>query len=219
MTYLERIRNLFRRRTNKRSFYSGAGTHRLLSNFIQTSKSADTEIKQSLRVLRNRIKNFDTPDDINSYVKTSVQSAFTYKDIKSMNTTFWNNEIFNLGVKKVRKKISDISDLANNNNSEFYLVIYPWAETLVHGQKLFNWENFAKEICINDKCNLVNTFPEFRDKKNICLLYAAFARKNSRANTFTILEKKDFYSMRISGSKQNEMVLLILDTKKSDQKI
>ena len=37
MTYLERIKNLFRRRTNKRSFYSGAGTNRLLSNFIQTS--------------------------------------------------------------------------------------------------------------------------------------------------------------------------------------
>ena len=56
MTYLERIRNLFRRRRNKRSFYSGAGTNRLLSNFIQTSKSADTEIKQSLRVLRNRAR-------------------------------------------------------------------------------------------------------------------------------------------------------------------
>jgi len=54
MTYLERIRNFFRRNKNKRSFYSGAGTNRLLSNFIQTSKSADTEIKQSLRVLRNR---------------------------------------------------------------------------------------------------------------------------------------------------------------------
>ena len=54
MTYLERIRNFFKRKSNKRSFYSGAGTNRLLSNFIQTSKSADTEIKQSLRVLRNR---------------------------------------------------------------------------------------------------------------------------------------------------------------------
>jgi len=31
MTYLERIRNFFRRNKNKRSFYSGAGTHRLLS--------------------------------------------------------------------------------------------------------------------------------------------------------------------------------------------
>ena len=56
MTYLERIRNFFRRNKNKRSFYSGAGTNRLLSNFIQTSKSADTEIKQSLRVLRNRAR-------------------------------------------------------------------------------------------------------------------------------------------------------------------
>ena len=32
----------------------------------------------------------------------------------------------------------------------------------------------------------------FKDNKNVCLFYAAFARKNSRANTLSILEKKDF---------------------------
>jgi pyruvate kinase len=32
----------------------------------------------------------------------------------------------------------------------------------------------------------------FKNNKNVCLLYAAFARKNSRANTLSILEKKDF---------------------------
>lgn len=32
----------------------------------------------------------------------------------------------------------------------------------------------------------------FKKNKNVCLLYAAFARKNSRANTISILEEKDF---------------------------
>ena len=32
----------------------------------------------------------------------------------------------------------------------------------------------------------------FKDNKNACLFYVAFARKNSRANTLSILEKKDF---------------------------
>ena len=32
----------------------------------------------------------------------------------------------------------------------------------------------------------------FQNNKNVFLLYAAFARKNSRANTLTILEEKDF---------------------------
>lgn len=32
----------------------------------------------------------------------------------------------------------------------------------------------------------------FKNNKNVCLLYAAFARKDSRANTFTVLEERDF---------------------------
>jgi len=32
----------------------------------------------------------------------------------------------------------------------------------------------------------------FKNKKNICLFYATFARKQSRANTFSLLEERDF---------------------------
>ena len=167
---------------------------------LQVSRFFASFINSNLRVLRNRIKNLDTSGDNNSEVKTSIQGSYTYKDIKSMNTTFWNNEIFNLGVKKVRKKISDISDLAKKNNSEFYLVIYPWGETLVHGQKSFNWENFANEICITEKCNLVNTFPDFRDKKSndkfwySNLYFIGDEHLNKKGNRFLakILEKKIF---------------------------
>ncbi len=53
MTLRDRIAKIFGRKKT-RAFYSGAGTGRLLSNFVQTSKSADSEIKQSIQVLRNR---------------------------------------------------------------------------------------------------------------------------------------------------------------------
>ena len=38
----------------------------------------------------------------------------------------------------------------------------------------------------------INKKAIFKNNKNVCLLYAAFARKNSRANTLSILEEKDF---------------------------
>ena len=54
MTLKERFLNLFRSRKTKRSYFSGASQNRLLNNFVLTSKSADSEIRPSLRVLRNR---------------------------------------------------------------------------------------------------------------------------------------------------------------------
>ena len=79
-------------------------------------------------------------------------------------------------------------------------MIYPWGETLIHGQKSFNWENFANEICISDKCNLINTFPEFRHKKNSDkfwysnLYFVGDEHFNKKGNQFLadILEKKIF---------------------------
>jgi len=133
---------------------------------LQVSRFIASTINSNLRILRHRIKNLNKSNNSSLKVKTSIQGSYTYRDIKSTSGTFWSDEIFSTGVEKVRKKISDISDLAIEHNSEFYLVIYPWGETLVYGQKLFSWENFVKDICLSVKCNLVNTFPEFRDKKN-----------------------------------------------------
>ena len=86
------------------------------------------------------------------------------------------------------------------NNSELYLVIYPWPETLEFGQALFNWENFAKEVCAKDKCNLINTFSAFRNKKNndkfwySNLYFIGDEHLNAKGNKFlaAILEKKIF---------------------------
>ena len=61
----------FRRRTKKRNFprtrkYQGASTGRLFSDFMQTSTSADAEIKDQLRLLRDRSRDLARND---SYVQ------------------------------------------------------------------------------------------------------------------------------------------------------
>ena len=61
----------FRRRTKKRSLsryrkYNGANTGRIFSDFMQTSTSADAEIKDQLRLLRDRSRDLARND---SYVQ------------------------------------------------------------------------------------------------------------------------------------------------------
>ena len=55
--------------------------------------------------------------------------------------------------------------LAQNFSSEFYIVAYPWAETLQYGQKEFNWSNFAKSLCVIKNCKSIDAFKEFNKYK------------------------------------------------------
>ena len=70
---------------------------------LQVSRYIASVINSNARVLRNRIKNLKDSDD-NSKVKTSIQGAYTYRDIKNMGSTYWNYEIFELGFIKVKEK-------------------------------------------------------------------------------------------------------------------
>lgn len=100
--------------------------------------------------------------NINSSIKvrTTVQAGYTYTPLKKL-SPFYDNGEFKIGKEKIQKKITLISNLLKKENIEFYLVIFPFADTLEYGQKEFNWENYAKEICI-DNCNFVNAFEEFK---------------------------------------------------------
>ena len=51
--------------------------------------------------------------------------------------------------------------LSKKHNSELFLLIYPWAETLQYGQKHFNWENFAYNLSKKYDLTLISMFPEF----------------------------------------------------------
>jgi len=56
--------------------------------------------------------------------------------------------------------------MAKQVNSDFYIVIYPWPETLEYGEEYFNWQEFAIKVCKLSNCNkLINSFPEFYNIK------------------------------------------------------
>ena len=59
-----------------------------------------------------------------------------------------------------------MQDIALKYDSEFYIVIYPWAETLVYGQKEFNWSEYSKSLCIISKCKLIDSFDHFYKYKD-----------------------------------------------------
>ena len=56
--------------------------------------------------------------------------------------------------------------MAKSINAEFYIIIYPWPDALEYGQKNFNWEDFANNLCVNVSCTkLINLFPNFKHIK------------------------------------------------------
>ena len=88
MTLKERFLNLFRSRKTKRSYFSGACQNRLLNNFVLTSKSADSEIRPSLRVLRNRSRDLARNNAyarryINVYTDNIVGSKGVHLQVRS----------------------------------------------------------------------------------------------------------------------------------------
>ena len=65
------------------------------------------------------------------------------------------------------KNVKDISRISKINNSEFYIIIYPWAETLEYGEDHFSWQDFSYELCEYAECTkVINTFPIFIKTKN-----------------------------------------------------
>lgn len=102
-------------------------------------------------------------ENIKNKIKKSFQGQFTYTNIKELNNIYWSEEIFNNGILNIKKYMSLISDIAKSKEIEFWVVIYPWAETIEFGQKEFDWEKFGETLCDNSKCKLINTFPYFKD--------------------------------------------------------
>ena len=134
---------------------------------FKLSKELSALVRFNLRILRSKIKNILKTDNKNSKIKISIQGQYTYTKIENLDKRFWKKNYFSKGLKKIKEKIDEISLLAKRYNSEFYLVIYPWAETLELGQKQFSWSEFGASLCDSGKCRLINAIPEFENyKKN-----------------------------------------------------
>lgn len=126
---------------------------------FKVSRSFLHYINYQFRIYRSQIN----PDNLQK-IKTSLQAGFTYKNLNELGNHY-HGDTFIKGLEKIRDKIFLASNIAKKVNSEFYLVIYPYGETIEFGQDKFNWENFAEEICQNDKCKLINTFNAFINYK------------------------------------------------------
>ena len=91
---------------------------------------------------------------------------FLYMNLEDTDQKLWQPFGFDESIIKIRKNLEEISILANSINADFYIIIYPWPDTLEYGQNKFNWEEFADDLCDAVSCTkLINLFPEFRHVK------------------------------------------------------
>jgi len=91
--------------------------------------------------------------------KTPVGS-FLYSSVDAYSPT---TEVIN-NIKVTLKKISSLSKKVG---ADFYILIYPYPDTMMFGQEYFNWEKFAQNACVASNCKkLINAFVPFYKIKN-----------------------------------------------------
>ena len=120
----------------------------------------------NLRNLLREIK-FLYKNNMGLFKKNEVESSkyafFTYKNPDSK---LIQKKDIKKGIKVIEENFNKISNISKKNNSELYLEIYPWPETLEFGQAFFDWENFAHDLCDKNNCKkLINLFDDFRSVK------------------------------------------------------
>ena len=165
---------------------------------FKLSKTLATTLNYNFRILRNKLSMLKKAEEYK--IKTSFQGEFTYVEKEKLKTEYWTKKIFDDGIKKIEKKIDQISKLSKDKNFNFYLVIYPWGETLAYGQDSFSWENFGKKLCSNQRCILINTFDDFNNKKekdrfwysNLYFIGDEHFNPSGNKFMFNILSKKIF---------------------------
>ena len=113
-------------------------------------------------------KNLKKKNNIQNEVKKTHWGEFTYTNKNNLQIKYWKNLSFDATLKKMTKNLQEISSLSRSINSEFYIVIFPWVETLEYGQNSFDYEKYAIKMCKDIECtDLINLFPHFRKlKKN-----------------------------------------------------
>ena len=132
---------------------------------FKMSNDISSIVNYNLRNLRDKTKKVLTYSEDNLKIKFSIQGQFTYTKLDNLDRRFWRDGEFQYGLSKIKKKISKISQIAKNNNSEFYLIIYPWGETLFKGEEEFSWSKFGNDLCEINGCILINAIPEFNNYK------------------------------------------------------
>ena len=66
--------------------------------------------------------------------------------------------MFEFGLDKVEDRLKAIAKISKQVKSDFYIVVYPWAETLEFGQEEFNWSEYVQKICTKNKCKVIDAY-------------------------------------------------------------
>ena len=107
-------------------------------------------------------------DDFNKEIpRNSFWADFIHTEWSKLNQDeHWKPYGIEGGLKRIEEKIYKTSLIAKEMNSEFYIIIYPWIDTLQNGQKYFNWEDYAEKICKYSYCTeVINLFSDFEKYK------------------------------------------------------
>ncbi len=117
--------------------------------------------------LRNKLRSVKNEEKENKKkVRTTVQAGFTYMPLINLKNNY-TDETFNLGKNKIKERINQMINLSKKYKIEFYLAIFPFADTLEYGQSYFDWEKYSKELCPRISCKFVNSFFDYKQYKNI----------------------------------------------------
>tara|TARA_Y100000590_G_scaffold207639_1_gene235100 strand:+ start:1519 stop:2622 length:1104 start_codon:yes stop_codon:yes gene_type:complete len=132
--------------------------NKLKENF-KGSRLIARSINNFFRNIRLNISNVKEKKKIPGY---SGWGNFLYMDLDDTDQNLWKPFGFNKAIDKIKENTKEISLIANSINADFYIVIYPWPDTLHYGQKSFNWEKFSNKLCEDVGCTkLINLFPDF----------------------------------------------------------
>ena len=129
---------------------------------FRLTRSIALNLRNKIRSIKN--KNIAISEN-NNKVRTTFQAGYTYTPLKELEE-FYTEKSFNSALKKIKKRVDEMIVISSKNNIEFYLVIFPFADTLEYGQGVFNWEKFAAKLCPDKKCKFVNSFPDYLNYKN-----------------------------------------------------
>ena len=55
-----------------------------------------------------------------------------------MDKKFWSENNFEIGINNIKTNVQKISEISKVTNSEFYIIIYPWPETLEYGMWIYD---------------------------------------------------------------------------------
>ena len=132
-------------------------------NNFKLLTNISTYINYNMRNIRNQISSSLKND---YKIKTNIQGNFTYTKLDELDSRFWKKGTFNEGISSIKNNFKEIKKISIENNFDVNLVIYPWADTLVFCQEIFDWSDFARSLCDFKNCRTIDSIPEFSNYKN-----------------------------------------------------